>query len=230
MEIKYNVTGQERKDLVKVISEFTGEKSKYQGMPSAAYSIGDFTVTREGTLIFDESVTSINNRLLSEIEATGFAPDERYKSNDDLFDEPENSAHSENVGLTVKIPKDKVNVDNVKKLILGKKSLIKKALGINEFPILENENEVLFPWFESIEPDIITAYTHFVTALCEMSKKAKRVTVVNHEVENEKYSFRCFLLRLGFIGDEYKVERKILLKNLEGSAAYKVVPEKEELQ
>ena len=41
------------------------------------------------------------------------------------------------------------------------------------------------------------------------------------EVENEKYAFRCFLLRLGFIGEEYKVERKILLKNLTGSSAFK---------
>ena len=39
--------------------------------------------------------------------------------------------------------------------------------------------------------------------------------------ENEKYAFRCFLLRLGFIGEEYKVERKILLKNLTGSSAFK---------
>jgi hypothetical protein len=41
------------------------------------------------------------------------------------------------------------------------------------------------------------------------------------EVENPKYSFRCFLLGLGFIGDEYKAARKILLKNLDGSAAFK---------
>ena len=39
--------------------------------------------------------------------------------------------------------------------------------------------------------------------------------------ENEKYTFRCFLLRLGFIGNEYKHERKILLKNLTGSSAFK---------
>ncbi|NCC69938.1 MAG: virulence protein, partial [Clostridia bacterium] len=40
-------------------------------------------------------------------------------------------------------------------------------------------------------------------------------------VENEKYAFRCFLLRLGFIGSEYKSERKILLANLTGSSAFK---------
>lgn len=39
--------------------------------------------------------------------------------------------------------------------------------------------------------------------------------------ENEKYAFRCFLLRLGFIGQEYKTTRKVLMKNLEGNAAWK---------
>ena len=36
-----------------------------------------------------------------------------------------------------------------------------------------------------------------------------------------EYAFRCFLLRLGFIGDEYKAVRKILLANLSGSSAFK---------
>ena len=38
---------------------------------------------------------------------------------------------------------------------------------------------------------------------------------------NDKYAFRCFLLRLGFIGAEYKEERKILLRNLAGNGAFK---------
>ena len=46
-------------------------------------------------------------------------------------------------------------------------------------------------------------------------------------VENEKYAFRCFLLRLGFIGAEYKTERKILLKNLTGSSTFKSGAKKE---
>ena len=35
------------------------------------------------------------------------------------------------------------------------------------------------------------------------------------------YAFRCFLLRLGFIGDEYKAARRVLLKNLTGNGAWK---------
>ena len=47
------------------------------------------------------------------------------------------------------------------------------------------------------------------------------VTAKEKETDNPKYAFRCFLLRLGFIGDEYKADRKILLRNLSGSSAFR---------
>lgn len=64
----------------------------------------------------------------------------------------------------------------------------------------------------------------FVTKLIEAAKSQKRVTAKPKSVENEKFAFRCFLLKLGFIGDEYKTARKILLKNFEGSSAFKSAP------
>ena len=70
-------------------------------------------------------------------------------------------------------------------------------------------------------PEEVQAYTHFISALCEMARNQKRITVKEKETPNEKYAFRCFLLRLGFIGKEYKEERKILLRNLTGSSAFK---------
>lgn len=79
-----------------------------------------------------------------------------------------------------------------------------------------------FPWFTELpEPEAAQAYTHLISALCEMSVNQKRITAKEKEVKNEKYAFRCFLLRLGFIGAEYKTERKILLQNLTGSSAFK---------
>lgn len=54
--------------------------------------------------------------------------------------------------------------------------------------------------------------------LGKMSLDLKRISATEKEVDNEKYaSFHCFLLRLSFIGNEYKAERKILLKNLSGN-------------
>lgn len=108
--------------------------------------------------------------------------------------------------------------------------MIKKALGITELPIRVDEEKVSFPWFE-IKPadeNAVTAYTHFIYSLCEMAKNQKRINGTEKEVENEKYAFRCFLLRLGFIGEQYKTERKILLQNLSGSAAFKNNKDKKE--
>lgn len=64
-------------------------------------------------------------------------------------------------------------------------------------------------------------YMHFITALCDMARNQKRINTCAQKTDNEKYAFRWFLLRLGFIGAEYKTERKILLRNLTGSSAFK---------
>ena len=100
--------------------------------------------------------------------------------------------------------------------------LIKKALGVDDLPINLIGERLDFPWFKTDStPDEIHTYMEFVTALCNMAKNQKRINAKEKEVENEKYAFRCFLLRLGFIGNEYKTARKILLRNLSGSSAFK---------
>ena len=67
----------------------------------------------------------------------------------------------------------------------------------------------------------MNAYDAFICKLCEMARSQSRVNSSEKPVDNEKYAFRCFLLRLGFIGNEYKTARKILLKNLSGSLAFR---------
>ena len=122
------------------------------------------------------------------------------------------------------------DADKLERIILtAKESLIKKALGIDDLGIEITEDTVSFPWFtEMPEPDAVKAYTHFIAALGKMSRDLKRISATEKEVDNEKYAFRCFLLRLGFIGNEYKAERKILLKNLSGNSSWKNgAPEKE---
>lgn len=211
MTIDYKA--ENRKALVQAISEFTGAKAKYLGMPSAAYQIDYFTVTKEGNLEFDDRADSeaIEN-LLEHLAGQGFLAETKQEENE--TEEP--------TGVTISIPLDKVAVGNLTKMLDAKGSLIRKALGITNTRIEISEDAVSFPWFETIpSPDELDAYTKFIAALCEMSVKAKRVTAKEKDVDNEKYAFRCFLLRLGFIGTEFKAERKILLQNLTGSAAFK---------
>ena len=120
-------------------------------------------------------------------------------------------------------------VGNLTNLLTAKERLIKKALGIDDLGIEVTEDTVSFPWFtEMPDSETVKAYTHFITALGKMSRDLKRISATEKEVTNEKYAFRCFLLRLGFIGNEYKAERTILLKNLSGNSSWKNgAPEKE---
>ena len=113
-------------------------------------------------------------------------------------------------------------LDIYKALIAAKGSLIKKALGVSELPLEITDAKVSFPWFPATPtPDEMNAYDTFICKLCEMARNQKRVNAAEKTTDNEKYAFRCFLLRLGFIGAEYKAARKILLKNLSGSSAFR---------
>ena len=230
MRIEFHRTGAERKALVTAIGEILEVRPQYKGMPSAAYEIGYFTVTKEGTLEFDDRADSEEvENLLEQLADRGIvaAPAEMAQAwlnarAEELSKASETEPQEANVGLTVEIPLDKVSLGNLTKLLEAKGKLIRKALGISELSIEILEDRVAFPWFEELpNSDAVKAYTHFISALCEMSRNAKRVTATEKSVENEKYAFRCFLLRLGFIGSEYKAERKILLKNLTGSSAFK---------
>lgn len=222
MRMEFNRTGTERKALVSAIGEILNVAPKYMGMPSAAYQIDCFTVTKDGALEFDDRADSEEvEHLLEQLAQKGFVDDEK-KDAENSPGEPEQATTAETVGLTVEIPLDKVKVGNLTSLLDAKGSLIRKALAIPATPIEMGEDKVSFPWFAEL-PDAETAkaYTHFISALCEMSVNQKRVTAKEKAVDNEKYAFRCFLLRLGFVGGEYKEERKILLKNLTGSSAFR---------
>lgn len=218
MEIKFDVKGESRKDLVKVISDTLGVKAEYQGMPTVAFVIGDFTVTKEGTLVFADEVNA--DDVLKALAANAFYP---------VTDEEKKTEQDESVGFTIEIPADKVNVDNLQKLLDAKGWLIRKALGIESLAFGVTEDKVSFPWFSHTDTDLTTACTQFIAAICRMSVEQKRITAREKAVTNEKYAFRCFLLRLGFIGDEYKQSRKLLLANLDGSSAFKTVQTKEEV-
>lgn len=218
MILHFNVKGEKRKAMVRAVEKETGLKARYLGVPGMAYAIGDYTVGKNGELTFPDDTDPRNAGAVVDacVMAAGVSPGE-WENNREA--EPaESGTHA---GFTVEIPSDKVNVGNLTKILEAKGNLIRKALGINDLRIELKEDRVAFPWFAEMDAHHAAAYTDFIAALCRMSKKAKRVTATEKDVENEKYAFRCFLLRLGFIGDQYKKDRKILLENLTGSTAFR---------
>ena len=230
MTITINATGAERKRLVNTISEWLGEEPHYCGAPTFAYEIARFTVEKNGSLTFSDLVDSeVVERLLEHLYDEGFDIDQSHTE-----DEPETAEENETAnidGIVIQLPATnftEASLANLEALVNAKGNLIKKALKTDSLSINRNGDLIEFPWFgPTTEPQELQAYTHFLTALCEMAKTQKRITAKEKEVDNEKYAFRCFLLRLGFIGDEFKYERKVLLRNLEGSSAFKSGSKKE---
>lgn len=212
MTITINAQGAERKRLVKTISDCLGVTAKYCGAPTFNYEVDYFTIDRNGSLSFDDS--EVIERLLEHIYDEGFDIDQNHTEDED-----------EPCALCVSMPKSLFtdsNLENLKALTTAKGSLIKKALGVNDLPLEITDTKVSFPWFPATPtPDEMNAYDTFICKLCEMARNQSRVNSSEKPIENEKYAFRCFLLRLGSIGAEYKTARKILLKNLSGSSAFK---------
>ena len=218
MVLHFNVKGESRKAMVTAIEKEIGGKARYLGVPSCAYEIGSYTVGRNGELEFGDfdDIDEVAPIVDACVMATGITPAEWEENKDAEETETEGAME-----LTVTIPFTKVNVGNLTSLLEAKGSLIKDALGITDLRFEMNEDSVSFPWFSKVEPEEAMTYTKFITAICEMTTKQKRITAKPKENENEKYAFRCFLLRLGFIGDEYKADRKLLLSKLNGSSAFK---------
>ena len=223
----FNVSGDTKKKLVKLISSHLGVESKYLGVPSCAYSIGNYTVNKDGSLSWDDDDERTAG-LLEAVKADGFTAveDEEVEEEEVLVEEEMEEAEVNR--LCISFPKsmyDERTLENLKNLVEGKGALMKKAFKAESLEIVVDDEKVSFPWFELIDSDHFNAYTQFISAITKMAREQKRILGKEREVENEKYAFRCFLLRLGFIGDDYKLTRKILLENLEGSAAFKIKKE-----
>ena len=222
MTIQFEVPGKERKRLAQTIGTWLEEEVRYAGAPTFAYTVGNYTIDRNGGFTAaagaDEDCTE---RLLEHLYDAGFEADISAVAEPEAQEEPETDTEH----LDISIPADSLTdaqLGNLESLVAAKANLLKKALGAGELPILKLRGELHFPWFTTdAAPEEAHAYLVLIEKMCEMARNAKRVTAKEKDTDNEKYAFRCFLLRLGFIGDEYKTDRKVLLKNLTGSSAFK---------
>ena len=127
--------------------------------------------------------------------------------------------------LSISLPRSlftETALQNLDALLLSKGRLIRHAFDIREATYTLTDDRITFAWLHgSITDETAKAYAEFISKLCLMARTQKRVTAKEKIVDNEKYAFRCFLLRLGMIGNAYKQSRKILLQNLTGSSAFK---------
>ena len=230
MEIKYNLTGTERKALVKTVSNIIGEKFKYLGAPSFAYQIGDdCTVTSDGTLkISNDTDNDKVEHLLEKLYECGYETE-----NDENIDiaDTNKDFKRETIGCSIGLPIAKLSdkpcndkiIANLKAIIAGKMTLFQKAVGTDkELKVEWNKDEIWFDWFDSVIPnEKLGLYISLFKALYQMAEKAVRVNTKDKPVDNEKFAMRTFLNRIGLSGMEYKPLRKELMRNLSGDGAFR---------
>jgi len=207
MNIRFNIEKSQRKALAMKIGELADMDVHYCGVPSCAYEIGFFTLSKDAVLSFaDRMDTEVIERVLDGLDKAGYTSE----------DEP--------VALTISMPRDfftEQSMNNLLQLIANKETLLKHALNTESLAVNECEETVEFPWFTVEKDGDGDAYAKFITMFCEFAKNLQRVVNKPDTSDNEKYAFRCFLLRLGMIGEEYKAARKVLLRRLTGSSAFR---------
>lgn len=67
----------------------------------------------------------------------------------------------------------------------------------------------------------LKSYIQLCLALSQMAKEVKTASPKPQQNENPKYAMRTWLLRLGFIGEEFATARDILTRNLDGDTAFR---------
>lgn len=226
MKIDYNVTGAEKKKLVQAISKATGYEAKYLKLPTLGHQVGPYFISRDGVVEVDENEPTVDAAINGAVAAGFIGTIEADPEDEELMEVESSPVEEEDEPLmgSISVTKEGMTpamIENLQKIIIGKASLIKQAFGIETLPVLEEHDKITFEWFPNMDPSNGPAYCAFISALRKMAMEAKRVTMSDSEVENPKYAWRCFLLRLGFIGPEYKNTRKILMKNFTGSSAFK---------
>ena len=220
MKIHYNITKEQRKKMVEIVGRTLGVQLIYCGAPTFSYKVGAFEITRDGCICFgDEADEAEVERMRTALREAGFVAEE------DESEMPTAEVDSEEDSLAISLPRrffTETALKNLDALLASKGKLIQKAFNIEKATYTLTEETIKFAWFHGkIAEDTVRAYTDFISKLCEMAQRQKRAVAKEKPTENEKYTFRCFLLRLGMIGDAYKTSRKILLQNLTGSSAFK---------
>ena len=220
MTIEFHLTGETRKTLVNTISEILEIPAEYQYMPTCAYKIGEcYTVTKEGNLeISDSADSKETEHLTEELKKRG-------------YDVPE-TAEPESTKLTVQMPADYFDehtLGNLQQICENKAALFQAAFQTDSLDIISSDEKVEFPWFTVEQDGDADAYCTFISMLCEFAKNQSRINRKPDTSDNPKYTMRCFLIRLGMVGTEFKAARKVILRNLTGNSAFRKVGATDEI-
>ena len=214
-EIRFTLESKQRPKLAQEIGNILGTVPHYERVPSCAYDIVGYRLDKEGVLHIPEGAEETTKDLIRQLRERGFQDDAEVTEEVPVQEDK----------LTIGIPRESLTdtaLENLQKIIANRQTLFQRAFRMDSTEIEITDEKINFTWFPyTVDGDDIAAYTQFISRLCDMARDAKRVSSKPTETDNDKYAFRCFLLRLGFIGKEYKTARKILIRNLTGNSAFR---------
>ena len=214
-EIIFTLESKQRLKLAQEIGNILGTAPHYERVPGCAYDIAGYRLDKEGVLHIPEGAEETTKELILQLRERGFQDDAEITEEVPVQQDK----------LTIAIPRESLTdtaLENLQKITANKQTLFQRAFRMDSTEIEITDEKINFTWFPyTVDGDDIAAYTQFISRLCDMARDAKRVSLKPTETDNDKYVFRCFLLRLGFIGKEYKTARKILLRNLTGNSAFR---------
>ena len=214
-EIRFTLESKQKPKLAQEIGNLLRTAPHYERVPSCAYDIAGYRLDKEGVLHISEGAEETTKDLILQLRERGFQDDAEITEEVPVQQDK----------LTIVIPRESLTdtaLENLQKIIANKQTLFQRAFRMDSTEIEITDEKINFTWFPyTVDGDDIAAYTQFISRLCDMARDAKRVSSKPIETDNDKYAFRCFLLRLGFIGKEYKTARKILLRNLTGNSAFR---------
>lgn len=214
-EIRFTLESKQRPKLAQEIGNILGTAPHYERVPSCAYDIAGYRLDKEGVLHIPEGAEETAKDLIRQLRERGFQDDAEVTEEVPVQEDK----------LTIGIPRESLTdtaLENLQKIIANRQTLFQRAFRMDSTEIEITEEKINFTWFPyTTDSDEMAAYTQFISRLCDMARDAKRVSSKPTETDNDKYAFRGFLLRLGFIGKEYKTARKILLRNLTGNSAFR---------
>ena len=246
MRIETNAAN--RKDVVKAVSGILGQPSKYMGVPTCSYQIGNCTIDKSGAVETEDEKTA--EMVTAGLTEQGFIGEPQPEMNK----------------TTVSIPMKDMTAEGLKNLIFlirSKQYLIGRAFAEDVFRIPTalvealgsaevSDTETFLQAFQSHaedcrgisfqdgvvtftlpainDPDMIKAFTHLAAAMVQQAREQRRINPKETIEENEKYYMRIWLLRLGFGGAEGKTVRNLLLKNLKGHSAFRTDENKQRWQ
>lgn len=215
-EIRFTLESKQKPKLAQEIGNILGTAPHYERVPSCAYDIAGYRLDKEGVLHIPEGTEKETvEDLILQLRERGFQDDAEITEEVPVQQDK----------LAIVISRESLTdiaLENLQKITANKQTLFQRAFRTDSTEIEITEEKINFTWFPyTADGDEITAYTQFISRLCDMARDAKRVSSKPTETDYDKYAFRCFLLRLGFIGKEYKTARKILLRNLTGNSAFR---------